>query len=592
MIAANRLFDLLTLNNEKQFIPDLLATKENGTWKKYSNREVRELVNELSAGLLSLGLGNGDGSYEGKDKIAIIAKNRPEWIMFDLAIQQIGAVLTPIYPTININELQFILADAKVKLIIVNDESLYNKVFSIKDQLPELNYIYSLDPTTDGLQWKTLLNKEDALHQKVQSISATINETDLATIIYTSGTTGKPKGVMLSHHNILSNVIDSTPCFPKINNSKALSFLPLNHIFERMITYLYLYNGTSIYYAESLDTIADNLREIKPQLFTTVPRLLEKVYEKIMMKGSELRGIKKQIFFWAHRLAANYDIHESKGFIYKLQISIADKLVFSKWREALGNNIICIVSGGAACQVRLIKIFGAAKLVILEGYGLTETSPVISVNRMEEIDRYFGSVGPLIRNVEVKIADDGEILCKGPNIMLGYYKNEALTSETIENGWYKTGDIGELIKGRFLKITDRKKEIFKTSGGKYVAPMIIENKFKESRYIENIIVIGASRKFVSALIIPSFTNLQLWCKEHNIDYSSNEAIIKNNEVLNFYSKLVDEYNENFNHVEQIKKFELLDKEWNVENGELTPKLSLKRKIIEERYIENINRIYS
>ena len=362
-------------------------------------------------------------SHEQRDKVAILSKNRPEWVMVDLAVQQIGAILTPIYPTINVNELEFVLNDASVKLVIVNDEETFHKVLSVQSNVPSIKAIYSFEHVANCRHWKELLVPVDSDKVKqIRAISDKIGYEDLATIIYTSGTTGKPKGVMLSHKNILSNVMDSLPCFPPGDNLRALSFLPLNHIFERMVTYLYLFKGTSIYYAESLDTISANLKEIQPNLFTTVPRLLEKVYDKIMAKGMELTGIKKKLFYWAHDLATKYEINERQSPWYTIQLAIANKLIFSKWREGLGNQITCIISGGAACQVRLIRIFTAARIPIMEGYGLTETSPVISVNRYQEEGRKFGSVGPLIANIEVKIAEDGEILCKGPNMMMGYYK--------------------------------------------------------------------------------------------------------------------------------------------------------------------------
>jgi long-chain acyl-CoA synthetase len=426
----------------------------------------------------------------------------------------------------------------------------------------------------------------------IKAISDKIKNEDLVTIIYTSGTTGTPKGVMLSHKNILSNVLDSLPSFPPGENLKALSFLPLNHIFERMISFLYLFKGTSIFFAESIETIPQNLKEVNPDLFTTVPRLLEKVYEKIMQKGDELKGLKRKLFFWAHDLASKFEINKKQGFFYNLQLSIANKIIFNKWREALGGNIICIISGGAACQVRLLRIFTAANIPIMEGYGLTETSPVISVNRFEEEGRMFGTVGPLIRNVEVKIADDGEILCKGPNIMMGYYKHPELTAEAMEGEWFKTGDIGTLIDNKFLKITDRKKEIFKTSGGKYVAPVAIENKLKESKFIENIIVIGAGEKFVSALIVPAFSNLKTWCDQNNIDSSDNEKMVGDASIKDLYKHEIESFSQYFNHVEQIKKFELLPHEWTIETGEMTPKLSLRRKVIMEKNNELIRGMYA
>jgi long-chain acyl-CoA synthetase len=513
--------------------------------------------------------------------------------MLDLAVQKIGAVLTPVYPTINVNELEFVLNDAEVKLVFVNDEDLYQKVSSILDRVPSIQDIFTIEPVTGARNWKEILEKSTpAAIEKMKSISAGIKYEDLATIIYTSGTTGKPKGVMLSHQNILSNVMASIPCFPPGDRLRTLSFLPLNHIFERMVTYLFLFKGTSIYYAEGLETIGDNLKEVKPHLFTTVPRLLEKVYDRIMSKGNDLTGFKKKLFFWAHDLATRFEINKSQGFAYTLQLALANRLIFSKWREALGNQLLCIVSGGAACQVRLIRIFTAARIVIMEGYGLTETSPVISVNRYNEKDRMFGSVGPLLENVEVKIAEDGEILCKGPNVMMGYYKRPEQTAEAVVNGWYHTGDIGMMVDQKFLKITDRKKELFKTSGGKYVAPLPIENKLKESIFVEQVMVVGAEKKYVAALIIPSFPNLKAWLRENNIPFTSNEEIIRDKKVKELYKELVESYNKFFNHVEQIKKFELLPNEWNIESGEMTPKLSLKRKVVMEKYRDSIERLYA
>jgi long-chain acyl-CoA synthetase len=570
----------------------MLAGKEDGKWREYSTSEVATLVNQLSAGLLAKGFGNGDKTAEGRDKIAVIAKNRPEWVILDLAVQKIGAVLTPIYPTIGDPELEFILKDAKVKIIFVNDEHLLEKINNLKSNLPDLQDIYSFDKSEKTSHWKDILKlSTDLLQKQVEEIADKIKNEDLATIIYTSGTTGKPKGVMLSHNNILSNVMDSMPYFPPGENMKSLSFLPLNHIFERMVSFIYLFRGTSVYFAESMETIGDNLKEVQPHLFSTVPRLLEKVYEKIMMKGEELTGIKRKLFFWAHDLATKYEINKNQGFFYDKQLSIANALVFKKWREALGGNLKCIISGGAACQVRLIRIFTAANIPIMEGYGLTETSPVISVNRYEEEGRMFGTVGPLISHVEVKIAEDGEILCKGPNVMMGYYKSPELTAEVMDGAWFKTGDIGTLIDGKFLKITDRKKEMFKTSGGKYVAPGVVENKMKESPFIENIMVVGAGEKFTSALIVPAFSNVLNWCKENNVDCKSNEEMVNNEQIIDLFKKEVDRLNQYFSHVEQVKKFKLLPNEWGIDSGEMTPKLSLKRKIIMEKNKDTIRSIY-
>jgi long-chain acyl-CoA synthetase len=501
-------------------------------------------------------------------------------------------VLVPVYPTISEVELEFILKDANVKLIFVNDPALFEKVNALKKNLPNLKEIISFEKIDGVRNWRDLLLPlTENILGEIRAISDKIQYEDLATIIYTSGTTGVPKGVMLSHKNVLSNVIDSLPCFPPGENMKALSFLPLNHVFERMISFIYLFKGTSIFFAESIEAIAQNLKEVKPHLFATVPRLLEKVYEKIMEKGSELKGIKRSLFFWAHRLGLKYDVNKKFSVLYRLQLSLANKLIFNKWREALGNNIVCIISGGAACQVRLLKLFTAARIPIMEGYGLTETSPVISVNRYEEKNRMFGTVGPLIENVEVKFSEDGEILCKGPNIMMGYYKHPDWTAECMEGEWFKTGDIGVMV-GKFLKITDRKKEIFKTSGGKYVAPLAIENKLKESRFIENIMVIGAGEKFTAALIIPSFSNLKTWCQENNVQCDDRQNLMKNALVKELFEKEIRKYDRFFNHVEQVKKFELLPVEWSTDNGELTPKLSLRRKVIMEKNKEAIANIYS
>jgi long-chain acyl-CoA synthetase len=593
MTQPQRLFDCIQVQLEKKPLDTMLAGKTGGQWKKYSTKEVQETSLQLAAGLLSVGIGPNDMTVEGRDKVAILSKNRPEWVLLDLAVQQSGALLTPIYPTINVNELEFVLNDAQVKVVFVNDEDTFLKVVSIKDRVPSIKEIFTFEHVANAKHWKEVISKSTPeLIEKVKANAAQIKYEDAATIIYTSGTTGVPKGVMLSHRNILSNVIDSSGCFPPGNDLKSLSFLPLNHIFERMVTYLYLFNFTSIYYAESLETIGDNLKEVQPDMFTTVPRLLEKVYDKIMQKGSELTGIKKKLFFWAHGLAEKYEINKNQGFFYNLKLAIANKIIFSKWREGLGNNIKCIVTGGAACQVRLIRIFTAAKIQVQEGYGLTETSPVIAVNGFNVKERMFGTVGPLIPNVEVKIAEDGEILCKGPNVMMGYYKRPDLTAEVITgDGWFHTGDIGTLAENRFLKITDRKKEMFKTSGGKYVAPLPIENKLKESIYVEQVMIVGAERKFVGALIIPSFPNLKDWCRHNGVPEGTNDEIIRHEKVINLYKELVESFNKFFNHVEQVKKFELLPNEWSVDTGEMTPKLSLKRKVVMEKYKAAVERIY-
>ena len=595
MQQPTRLFDCLDYQLEKNPLPDMFAAKEGGTWKKYSTGEVNDIVNQLAAGMIELGISPNDMSVERRDKVAIISKNRPEWLMLDLAVQKIGGVLVPVYPTINVNELQFILNDSQAKVIYVNDEELYLKVKSIQGQVPSIQHIFTFEHVPNAVYWKDSMKPATAaVLSKIKESSAKISPPDLATIIYTSGTTGTPKGVMLSHNNLVSNVCDSNCVFDEIGveGKRALSFLPLNHVFERMVSYIYIYNSVSVYYAENMDKIGENLKEVKPLIFTTVPRLLEKVYERIMAKAATLTGIRKNLFNWALSLGLKYDINKNMGLWYNVQLGLANKLVFSKWREALGANVKAIVTGSAACQVKLLRIFTAAKVPILEGYGLTETSPVISVNRMNPKNRMFGTVGTLIDNVEVRIAEDGEILCKGPNVMMGYYKRPDLTADVIKDGWFHTGDIGVMVDNKFLKITDRKKEIFKTSGGKYVAPQPIENKMKESKYIEQMMVIGAGEKFTGALIVPAFNPLKEWCDQNGVSYNGNEGVIKNDKVLALIKDTVERYNQNFNQVEQIKKFELLPREWSVEGGELTPTLKLKRKVILEKYKDAVERIYS
>lgn len=588
-----RLFDSLQYQLEKFPKLDALNAKVKGSWRHYSTLEIQQIVNKLSAGLLKLGVGGNDFTPEGADKIAIISNNRPEWVFTDLAVQQTGAILTPIYPTTNPNELEFILNDAKVKYIFVSNEEMLAKVRGVQPRIPSLLNIYTFDDIEGSESWMNVVDlSTEPLLRQVEEIKEKIPSDHLATIIYTSGTTGVPKGVMLSHKNIVSNVYFSKVSFPFPDSPqlKVLSFLPLNHIFEKMVTYIYLFSGISIYYAESLETIGDNLKEIQPQGFTTVPRLLEKVYEKIMAKGSELKGVKRALFFWSVSLGKKYDNYNPPGGLYSLQLKIARKLVFKKWKEALGGNIEFIITGGAACPENLLRIFNGAGIPIYEGYGPTEHSPVICVNRKAENN--FGTVGPPIDGVEVKLQEDGEICCKSDSTMVGYYKRPDLTAETIIDGWLHTGDIGVWINKKYLKITDRKKELFKTSGGKYVAPQPIENKLKENRYIEQVMVVGDGRKFVGALIVPSFVNLKDWMKHNNLQFTTNEAAIQLPEVKKHFSELVEHYNEHFNHVEKVKKFELLPKEWTIESGEMTPKLSMKRKVILEKFRNNIENIYN
>ncbi len=600
-MKPTRLFELADYQLKNFPREDMFAAKENGVWRKYSTREVKDIVDRFAAGLMHLGVSGNDMSLTGRDKIAVLSANRPEWMFLDLAVQKTGAVLVPIYPTTNINELEFILNDCGAKLVFVGDKELYDKVQSIRKKTPSVTAVFSFDYLQPSLHWKEILAKATAVDQeKVAEFDAKIKHDDLFTIIYTSGTTGTPKGVMLSHKNVLSNISNCETVLNQVigKTDTALSFLPLNHIFERMVTYLYLYSSCAVYYAENLDKIGDNLKEVQPTVFTTVPRLLEKVYDRIMGKGQELKGIKRKLFFWAVDVGSRFEAGKNMGWWYNIQLGFANKIIFSKWREGLGGKVKAIITGSAACQVRLLRIFTAAKIVIMEGYGLTETSPVICVNHFEESGRCFGTVGPVIENCEVKLADDGEILFKGDNVMMGYYKRPDLTNEVIKDGWFSTGDIGVWVDNpkdpshKFLKITDRKKEIFKTSGGKYVAPQPIENKMKESPFIEQMMVVGADRKFAGALIIPSFDTLKEWAKQHHVLFGTENDLIRHPSVIEMYKKIVESYNQLFNHVEQVKKFELLSEAWTVEGGELTPTQKLKRKVITEKYKDAIDRIYA
>jgi long-chain acyl-CoA synthetase len=519
-MEVTRLIDLFPYQLSRFPKADALAGKQDGVWKKYATAEIIEIVNNLSYGLLHSGIKPGD-------KIGIIANNRPEWNFVDHACLQIAVTDVPLYPTISENDLKFTLNQSSVRYLFVSNAGLYNKVQQIKSDLPALEKIFLFDRYQDLPHWSELLDlgRQHPKIEEVNQIRDSIKPDDLATIIYTSGTTGNPKGVMLSHNNLVSNFKFCDVLCPFHESWRALSFLPLNHVYERMLSYLYVYFGVSIYYAESLDTIADNLKEIKPQIFVTVPRLLEKVYDKIVSKGAELKGIKKALFFWALNLGLRYELKGVNGWWYEFQLRLANKLIFSKWREALGGNIQAIASGGAALQPRLARVFHAAKIPVLEGYGLTETSPVIAVNNFQPDSIKFGTVGTVLENVEVKIDSDGEILCKGPNVMLGYYNSADLTAEVIDaEGWFHTGDIGVFENGKFLKITDRKKEIFKTSGGKYIVPQMIENKLKESRFIEQAMVIGENQKFASAFIVPNFAFIRDWATKKNIAVNSNVEI--------------------------------------------------------------------
>ena len=592
-MESKRLFDCIEhqLTNFPQEV--MLAGKENGEWRTYSTSQVASTVNALSAGLLSLGLSGNDFTPEGSDKIAIISNNRPEWLMADMATQQIGVIWVPVYPTTNPLELTFILNDASVQYMFASNQELYNKVMSIKDKVPCLKEVYTFDHIAGAKHWSELCLQDADLLQQVDVIKKTIPVEQVATFIYTSGTTGTPKGVMLTHHNIYFNLQAGKKSFPFPDspNQKVLSFLPLNHIFEKVASYIYLYSGMSIYYAESMETIGDNLKEISPDGFSTVPRLLEKVFEKIMMKGEELTGLKRKLFFWAVALGEKYDNLNPGSAWYQFQLKLANKIIFSKWREGLGGNVKFIVTGGAACQVKLLRIFNAAKIPVYEGYGPTENSPIISINFRTPGGTKFGTVGMPIEGVEMKLEADGEICVAGPSVMKGYYKLPELTAETIIDGWLHTGDIGVLVDGKYLKITDRKKELFKTSGGKYVAPQPIENKMKESPFIEQIVLIGDNKKMVTALVVPSFAKLREWAKQNSIEYTSNEAIIQNAMVLSTFESIVAEYNQLFNQVEQVKKFTLIPREFTIDKGEMTPKLSIRRKQILANFEQEIDLMY-
>jgi long-chain acyl-CoA synthetase len=595
MSEPTRLFDCIEHQLSRFPKQDMLVAKENGHWRNYSSSAVQDLVNHLTAGLINLGVSGNDMTTANRDKVAIISNNRPEWLISDMAVQQAGAILVPVYPTTNPNEIEFIFNDAGVSYVFVSNLELYQKIKLIQPNISSLKGIYTFNEIPEALHWSVLLDSlTPETLEKVDRCKSRIQKEDLATIIYTSGTTGVPKGVMLSHNNIICNIMFSKVSFPFEDKPefKALSFLPLNHIFEKTVSYIYLFSGIGIYYAESLDTLVSNMQELHPDVFTTVPRLLEKVYERIMAKGAELKGIKRSLFFWAVETGKKYDNRKNQGFIYRMKLSIANKLIFNKWREALGGNIKYIITGGAACQERLMRIFNAARIPLFEGYGPTENSPVISVNSRFPGRSKYGTVGPVIKGLELRLAEDGEICVKGPTVMVGYYKRPDLTDEAVIDGWLHTGDIGVIEDDIFLRITDRKKELFKTSGGKYVAPAAIENKLKESRFIEQLIVVGSEKKFVGALIVPAFAHLKDWCKQNGIVFTSNEEIIHEPKVIDFYRQLVENYNQQFNHVEQIKKFELLPMEWSIESGEMTPKMSLKRKVIMEKYRNAIDRIYA
>jgi long-chain acyl-CoA synthetase len=584
---VSRLFDLIPRYLEMFPKEDAFAGKDEGEWVKYSTKAYSEVVNQISYGFLALGIQKGD-------KIATITYNRPEWNFLDMAILQVGAIHVPIYPTISESDYKYILAHSEVKYVFLAGEDLLKKIENILPEIPTLKDIYTFKNLRGFKHLNELirLGCQNPDIEKLNEIKVSIKTDDLATIIYTSGTTGNPKGVMLSHANIISNFIAVSPIPPCGSESKAISYLPLCHIYERMLNYMYQYLGVSVYYAENMGTIADNIREVQPEIFTTVPRLLEKIFERIIQKGRKLSPIKKRLFFWAVNLGLKYEMYGVNGGFYRFKLKIANTLVFSKWREALGDKLQVVVSGGAALQPRVARIFWAAGIPVLEGYGLTETSPVIAVSTLWEQGVKFGTVGPVLTGVEVKIAEDGEVLTRGPGIMLGYYKEPELTKEAIDaEGWFHTGDTGHIEPEGQLKLTGRKKEIFKTSFGKYINPGAIEDIFKESPFIDNMAVFGENQKFAVALIVPDFNDLRNWCANKGMEYTTNTEMVNHPRILKRYKKEVGIYNAKLGATEQIKRFEIIDFEWSTYTGELTPTLKLKRAYIQKKYEPIINKLF-
>jgi len=588
-MAVTRIFDLLDRYKNNLIKDAALAGKSNGKWVKYSTEDYINYSCNFSYGLLELGLKKGD-------KIATISSNCPEWNFVDMGMSQIGVVHVPIYPTISAEEHKYILNHCEAKLIILSDKIIYSKLKTIIEETPNLKKVYSFNDIENVSSWREIIElgkkNKNKYSDTLEKIKSEINENDILTLIYTSGTTGTPKGVMLSHKNILSNSIAVTKHQLVTSDEIVLSFLPLCHVYERMMNYHYQYKGIGIYYSENLGAIADDILEIKPFGFNTVPRLLEKIYAKVIAKGKSLPFLKKILFFWAVNLTTQFDFN-NKNLWHKIQLIIADKLIYKQFRKALGGNIKLIVCGGSSLQVKLAKFFWASKIPILEGYGLTEASPVISVNHLTGPGNIkIGTVGPILEGVEVKIAHDGEILCKGPNIMQGYYKDPDYTKEIIDSeGWLHTGDIGIIEDNKFLKITDRKKEIFKTSGGKYIAPQLIENLFKESYFIDQVMVVGENEKFASALISPNFNNLQYWANKHKIDFKNNAELLVFPKVIARFQKEVDKYNKILGSTEQIKRFKLVNDEWTPQSGELSQTLKLKRKVIYKKYDSLLKEIY-
>lgn len=593
-MQIERLFDILTSYVNR--LPDkpMLHHKAEGIWHPLSASEVQQKVQQVAASFVRMGHNTRLKNIEESEKIAIIANNRPEWVIVDFATQLSGAVLVPIYPSVTEQEWSYMLQEAKVSTVFISDRHIYKKLKLIQHEITSLKHVYCFDPIEGVTHWSELLQPfSNEELEGLQQILSRIQPDDLATIIYTSGTTGLPKGVMLSHRNILSNVLNCMEVFDFCDdNQNVLSFLPLNHIFERTVLYIYLNKGVSVFFAEGFETIGQDLKDVRPVVFTTVPRLLEKVFEKIDAKGNSLKGIQLWLFTWAMNIALQFDIDRKPSLWYSIQHRIADYLVFKKWRDAIGGKIKAIVTGSAACQVKLLRLFTAANIVVMEGYGLTETSPVISVNRYNPRKRKFGTVGVVINEMQVRLGDDGEIICKGPNVMMGYYKHPEWTNEVMKEGWFHTGDIGQFVDDKFLKITDRKKEIFKISGGKYVAPLPIENKMKESPFIEQIMVVGSNEKFAGALIVPAFEKIKDYFAQKGINMDPGVDLTKDKDALKLIRQELDKFNGLFSPHEQVKKFQLLQHEWTIEGGELTATMKLRRKKIMEKYQEAVLRIYA
>ena len=588
MQKVTRLFDFPYYQLEKFPLQASLVTKYNGTWTATSTQSNIAQANAISRALLRMGV-------KPNDKVAVISmSNRTEWNIMDIGILQIGAQNVPIYPTISAADYEYVLNHSEAVYCFVSCSETLGKVLEVASKVKKLKDIYSFDELENCKNWKEVLElgAEDSNQEEVEKIKASVQPGDLATLIYTSGTTGRPKGVMLSHDNLVSNAIESSLRFPIVDGkTKSLSFLPLCHVYERMLIYLYQYRGVSIHYAESLETISDNLKETSPHVMTAVPRLLEKVYDKIIAKGAELSGIKKSLFFWAVDVGLQYEPYGKNGWWYEKKLALARKLIFSKWKEGLGGNLTLIASGSAALQSRLARIFNAAEFGVMEGYGLTETSPVVSVNDMRKNGFKIGTVGKPIARTEVKIADDGEICIKGPQVMQGYYKAPEKTAEVLQDGYFHTGDFGELDEEGFLRITDRKKEMFKTSGGKYVAPQILENRFKQSQFIEQIMVVGEGEKMPAALIQPNFEFLFDWAETHEITPAENSDIILNEKVIARIQEEIDLANSDFAKWEKVKQFRLTPDVWSIDDGHLTPTMKLRRKIVKEKYIDLYNNIY-